>query len=327
LAADGTVVCPQSSPVLKAVLGLIWVLARPIGGRSAEKFPGRITPGLKQTSPGKPSRRLNTCSEEKAVRENKVKAKIREGTLALGTYVGLADPALVEVIGLAGFDAAFIDMEHTSFDLSMVEAMIRACDLTGITSLVRVPENSPKNILRVLEAGAQGVQVPHIAGVEDALAAVKAVRYPPVGERGMAGSTRAARYGAVSLDEHMATSNAEILLAVMVEDKYALDQLAEIASIPGIDLIAIGPGDLSAALGVSDPRDPRLQSTVEGIAATLRRVGKAKMAFPLGIAAYPLGASELRHLGVAYANCNPGDLRRLLLSYEQQVREIRAELG
>lgn len=261
------------------------------------------------------------------MRENKVKAKMRQGTLALGTYVGLADPALVEIIGLAGFDAAFIDMEHTSFDRSMVEGMIRACDLTGITSLVRVPENSPKSILRVLDAGAQGIQVPHIAGVEDALAAVKAVRYAPVGERGMAGSTRAARYGSVPLNEHMATSNAEILLAVMVEDKHALDQLAEIASIPGIDLIAIGPSDLSAALGVSDPRDPRLQSTIEGIAATLRRVGKAKMAFPLGIAAYPLRASELQRLGVAYANCNPGDLRRLLLSYEQQVREIRAELG
>jgi len=124
----------------------------------------------------------------------------------------------------------------------------------------------------------------------------------------------------------MATSNAEILLAVMVEDRQALNQLAEIASIPGIDLIAIGPHDLSAALGISDSRDPLLKSTIEGIAATLRRVGKAKMAFPLGIPAYPLSASQLRSLGVSYANCNPSDLRRLFLSYEQQVKEIHAEL-
>ena len=260
------------------------------------------------------------------MRENTIRAKMRQGKLALGAYVGLADPAVVEVIGLAGFDAAFIDMEHSAFDLGLIEAMIRACDVTGITSLVRVPENNSKTILRLLDAGAQGIQVPHIAGVEDAMAAVKAVRYAPQGDRGMAGSTRAARYGAVSLREHMANSNAEILLAVMVEDKPALDQLADIAAIPGIDLVAIGPHDLSAALGISDPRDPLLKKTIEDIAATLKKVGRAKMAFPLGIPAYPLKASQLQALGVAYANCYPGDLRRLMLAYEEQLKEIRAEL-
>jgi 2-keto-3-deoxy-L-rhamnonate aldolase RhmA len=91
--------------------------------------------------------------------------------------------------------------------------------------------------------------------------------------------------------------------------------------------VAIGPNDLSAALGVTDPRDPLLKRTIEGIAETLRKIGKAKMAFPLGIAAYPLTASQLQSLGVAYANCNPSDLRRLFLSYEQQAKEIQAELG
>jgi len=258
---------------------------------------------------------------------NKIKAKMRQGKLALGTSVSLADPAVVEIIGLAGFDAAFIDMEHTSIDLSMVEGMIRACDVTGIASLVRVPDNNPKGILRVLDAGAQGIQVPHIASVEDALAAVKAVRYAPLGERGMAGSSRAARYGAVPLKDHMATSNAEIVLAVMVEDKETIDQLAEIAAIPGVDLIAIGPNDLSAALGVTDPHDPLLKRTIDDMVATLRKVGKARMAFPLGIAAYPLSARELQSMGVAYANCNPYDARRLLLSYRQQVQEIQTELG
>ena len=130
--------------------------------------------------------------------ENRVKSKIGKGRLALGKYIGIADPAVVEVVGLAGFDAAFIDMEHTSFDLPMVEAMIRACDLAGITSIVRVPDNNAKTILRVLDAGAQGIQVPHIADASDGGAAVKAVRYAPLGERGMAGSTRAARYGGLT---------------------------------------------------------------------------------------------------------------------------------
>jgi 2-keto-3-deoxy-L-rhamnonate aldolase RhmA len=259
--------------------------------------------------------------------QNRVKAMMKQGRLAVGAHVGLADPAVVEIIGLAGFDAAFIDTEHTAFDVSTVENMIRACELTGITSIVRVPDNNPKNILRILDAGAQGIHVPHIADVKDALAAVKAVRYAPLGERGMASSARAARYGAGPLQEHLATSNAEILLTVMIEDKEALDHLAEIASVPGVDLVAIGPNDLAAALGITSANDPRFKKTIEDIAKTLRETGKARMAFPLSIATCPLNAAQLQSMGIAYANCNPSTPQRLLLSYRQQMQEINAQLG
>ena len=260
------------------------------------------------------------------MRENRVKTKIRQGKLAIGTYVGLAEPALVEIIGLAGFDAAFIDMEHTAFDLHLVQEMVRACDLAGICSLVRVPDNNPKTILRILDIGAQGIQVPHIKGRDDALNAVRALRYAPLGERGMGGPTRAARYGAVPSNEHISTSNSEVILAVMVEDLEAIRQLEDIASIEGIDLIAIGPSDLAQALGISDSQDTRLKSTIEEISLTLKRVGKARMAFPLNLPAFPLDVAELQRLGVAYANCGPADVSRLLSSYQQQVREIRAQL-
>ena len=258
--------------------------------------------------------------------KNRVKEKIAQGKLAIGTYVNLADPAVVEMIGLAGFDAAFIDMEHTAFDLPLVQEMVRACDLAGICSLVRVPDNNPKTILRVLEAGAQGIQVPHIAGRDDALAAVKAVRYAPLGERGMGGPTRASRYGTVPSPEHMKTSNSEILLVVMVEDTEAIRQLEGIAAIDGLDLIAIGPSDLSQALGTSGPNDPRLRETIEQIAATLKKVGKAKMTFPMNAAAFPLDVAGLKRLGVAYSNCNPTDVDRLMSSYRQQVRDIQSRL-
>jgi 2-keto-3-deoxy-L-rhamnonate aldolase RhmA len=255
---------------------------------------------------------------------NRVKERMRMGQLAIGTYVNLTDPAVIEMIGLAGFDAAFIDMEHTSFELPMVEQMVRACDLVGICSLVRVPDNNPKTILRVLETGAQGIQVPHISGRNDALAAVKAVRYAPLGERGMGGSTRASRYGTVPLREHMAESNSEVLLVVMVEDAAAVRELADIASLDGLDLIAIGPSDLAQALGMTGSGDPRLLAAVEDIAATLKGVGKARMTFPLQAPTLPLGVAELGRLGVAYSNCNPTDVDRLLRSYQQQVREIRS---
>ena len=257
---------------------------------------------------------------------NRIKEKIAQGQLAIGTYVNLADAAVVEMIGLAGYDAAFIDMEHTAFDLQTVQEMVRACDVTGICSLVRVPDNSPKTILRVLEMGAQGIQVPHIAGKDDALAAVQAVRYAPLGERGMGGPTRATRYGTVPMKEHTKRSNEEIVLVVMVEDLKAIEQLEEIASIDGLDLIAIGPSDLSQALGVSGKDDPKLKTTIETIAAKLKKEGKAKMTFPMNAAAYPLDVAGLVKLGVAYTNCNPTDVDRLMSSYVRQVKEIRADI-
>ncbi|UCC16954.1 MAG: hypothetical protein JSU58_11460 [Dehalococcoidales bacterium] len=254
--------------------------------------------------------------------KNRVKEKIKKGELAIGTYVSLADPAIAEIIGLAGYDAAFIDMEHTSFDVPIVEQMIRACDLVGIVSLVRVPDNNPKTILRVLESGAQGIQVPHIGGREDAEAMVKAIRYAPLGERGMGGATRAARYGTVQMNEHKATSNEEILLVVMVEDKIAIEHVGEIASVDGIDLIAVGPTDLAQALGL-ETNNPRYKQAIESVSDTIRKIGKAKLAFPLNLPAYPLDVSELKKLGVAYANCGPADVSRLVESYQQQIKEIR----
>jgi 2-keto-3-deoxy-L-rhamnonate aldolase RhmA len=144
-----------------------------------------------------------------------VKRVIRESGLALVSHIGFADPAIVEIIALAGFDGVFIDMEHTGFDLQLVGEMIRIADLTGITSIVRVPDNHPKLILRVLDMGAQGIQVPHIEGLAGARWAVAAVRYPPLGARGAAGSTRAAGGGAMPWQEHVRTSNEELLLIVM----------------------------------------------------------------------------------------------------------------
>jgi 4-hydroxy-2-oxoheptanedioate aldolase len=258
--------------------------------------------------------------------KNRIKERIREGKLAVGTYVHLADPAVVEIIGLAGYDAAFIDMEHAGFDLQTVQEMIRACELIGISSLVRVPDNNPKTILRVLDIGAQGIQVPHIGGKEDAMDMVRAVRYAPLGQRGMGGATRAARYGAIPASEHLMTSNSEILLAVMVEDKKALAEVEEIASIDGVDIIAIGPTDLAQALEIPLNEYPRLMDTVEDVSVKLKKVDNAKLAFPLDLPAFPLNVDELKRLGVAYANCGPDDGGRLLNSYRQQMKEIKDNL-
>src|SRR3954464_12465719 len=153
------------------------------------------------------------------MQENRVKRMMRNGGLALGTHVGgIADPQIVEIIGLAGFDAAFIDMEHTSFDLPDVQASVLPAEPPGITPIVRTPGFDPAFILRLLDMGVQGIQVPHVNSAAEARAAVKAVRYAPLGERGMMAGSRAADYGRVPAAEHMAASNREITLAIMIEE-------------------------------------------------------------------------------------------------------------
>ena len=108
------------------------------------------------------------------MKENRVKRILREGGLALGTHVGgIADPQIVELIGLAGFDAAFIDMEHTTFDLHDVQLAVMAAERVGITPIVRTPGFDPAFILRLLDMGVQGIQVPHVSDAATARAAVR----------------------------------------------------------------------------------------------------------------------------------------------------------
>src|SRR5215510_2997201 len=174
------------------------------------------------------------------MKENRVKRILKSGGLALGTHVGgIADPQIVEIIGLAGFDAAFIDMEHTSYDLRDFQLIVIAAERVGITPIIRTPGFDPAFILRLLDMGVQGVQVPHISNARAAREAVQAVRYAPLGDRGMAGASRASDYGKISMKEHMEQSNREITLAVMVEDLPALDEIDAIASTEGIDIVAV----------------------------------------------------------------------------------------
>jgi len=259
------------------------------------------------------------------MRQNRVKRVMREGGLAIVSHIGFADPAVVEIIALAGFDGAFIDMEHTVFDLQLVGEMIRIADLTGITPIVRVPDNDPKLILRVLDMGAQGIQVPHIAGLEGAKRAVAAVRYPPIGERGAAGSTRAAGYGSIPWQEHVRTSNEEILLTVMTEDLKGINDIEAIAALDGVDLISLGPTDLSAALGITDPQDPRLRQTFAELAAKVNRIGKAKVYMPVYHPAFYLTPKDLLQMGVNYTSVAPPPPTIVLNALRDSAQRIRAE--
>ena len=261
------------------------------------------------------------------MRQNRVKKVMGEGKLALGTYVTFADPQIVEIIGLAGFDAAFIDMEHTTFDLALIAEMVRAADLAGVTSVIRVPDNDEKLILRLLDAGAEGIIIPHVAGLEGAKKAVDAVRYGPLGHRGGAGGTRAAGYGTVPWEEHVRQSNQEIMLAVMTEDEKGVNDIEKIAALDGIDIVSIGPTDFSEYMGIRDPGSPVLRAKLEELAGRVKQIGKAKLAFPMNHPAMPLNARELTELGVGYCHVAPPPPAVLLRSMRERVQNIYKEIG
>ncbi len=261
--------------------------------------------------------------------ENRVKRVWREGGLALGAYSGsFGTPSMVEIIGLAGFDAVFIDLEHFPFDLRDVHMMVLVAERMGITPIVRTPGFDPAFVLRLLDMGVQGIYLPHIDGAEAARKAVQAVYYPPLGDRGMMGASRVAQYGKIPLDQHMEQCNREVLLAVMIEDLKALDEIDEIAAIKGVDLIVVGPTDMTRALGITgQPNHPKLVAVMERVAEAVRKSNNARLSLATGYALFPRTIRQLRDMGVSYTNVAPNPDVRLLKSLSQNVADLRKELA
>jgi len=257
----------------------------------------------------------------------RIRAAFESPGLALAMMPGFNDADAVELIGLGGYDAVFIDMEHSTTDFGMAAEMIARADLAGISSLIRVPSNDAKTILRLLDAGADGIFVPHIKSADDARQAVAAVRYPPLGIRGAVSSSRAARFGTVSWPEHVARSNREIVLGVMLEDITVVDQVEEIAAVDGLDLVFVGPFDLATSMGVLEGNSPKVRDLVHSIARRVRKVGKAKFGFVLNHRAMTMDIPELLELGTSFALCLPSPTARLVAGFRDQVGAARAAMA
>ena len=263
-----------------------------------------------------------------ALKRNRVKSVIAEGGIALSTPIGtFQGPSMPELIGLAGFDAAMIDLEHGGLDLQQVQVQILACEVAGIMPLVRVPGLDTALITRLLDIGAQGIQYSGVESVAEAEELVAAVRFPPAGSRGVIGNSRALGYGGVSSADDLETAGREVLVKVTIETVAGLEAVEGIAAVDGIDLIGIGPNDLSAALGVSGhPDSPILADAMNRVAAAARSAGQRRLSCAIGHPAYPLGPKEVADLGVAFIPVQPMPERRLLASLSEQAQTIRAEL-
>lgn len=214
--------------------------------------------------------------------KNKTKEKLKNGEIVVGTFVTFPSPTVVEICGHAGFDFVLIDAEHGPLSPGSVEDMIRAADVTGMTPIVRVTYNHPKVILRYLDVGAQGVQIPMVKTAEDARQAVEAVKYYPEGKRG-AGGARASAWGMKGgFDQWIIDSNRETLVIIQIETKESVDNVAEILAVEGVDVLLIGRLDLSHAYGIpGKTTDPIITDAVDKVISAAKGTGVSVGVFEL----------------------------------------------
>jgi len=203
------------------------------------------------------------------VRGNLLKHKLSRGDYVVGVVVTIPSPIVAELLAKVGFDFLWLDLEHGPASLETAQTMVAVAEGTDATPLVRVAWNDPALIKRTLDIGPHGVIVPMVSSAEEAEMAVKACKYPPQGVRG-AGLSRAQRYG-LELEAYLRRANREVMVVVQIEDVVGVEAAEEIAQVEGVDVMLVGPLDLSASMGVLGQMDhPMVQEALEHVAKVCR---------------------------------------------------------
>lgn len=205
------------------------------------------------------------------------RSRLRAKEPLVGTFSKTPSPVLHEVLGLTPLDCVCIDAEHAPFGRSELDLCLLALRAADMPSLVRVSQAIPSEILNALDCGATGILVPHVVSADGARAVVQAAHYAieAGGNRGYAGSSRAARYTVKPMLEHLRDSAATTTVIAQIEDAEALDHLDAIAAVAGIDCLFVGRMDLTISLGATQSTDPRVVAAVEKICAAGAQHGKA----------------------------------------------------
>lgn len=255
--------------------------------------------------------------------KNPLKTKLQNNQLTIGSWITFGSTNIAEIMAQAGFEWLTVDMEHSVITIDVAQKLIQVIDGCGVVPLVRVGENNPNLIKRVMDAGAYGVIVPMVNTRDQAEAAVNAVKYPPIGTRGV-GLARAQGYG-FDFDDYAATVNDESVVIVQVEHIDSVNNLEDILSVDGVDGCIIGPYDLSGSLGVPG------NFTHPDVLAALKKVEEIceKMNVPLG-----MHVIEPEH-GLVVENVEKGytfiafSLDSLFLgtSCREQIKSLNEKMG
>jgi 4-hydroxy-2-oxoheptanedioate aldolase len=211
--------------------------------------------------------------------DTRLNQMIKNRQFMRGLFNGTSSPALVEMTAYAGYDFTIVDNEHGSAGLETTEHMLRAARASGIPALVRCMEH---DIARTLDAGAGGVQIPMVQNIAHAQEIVKKVRYPRLknfegvsGGRGCASSVRAHGYGAFGGNTLNSYANDNVALVLMLETEEGIAQAAQIAALPGVDAVFIGPNDLAHSMGYEGSfYDPAVQAMIEKGLRAIASTGK-----------------------------------------------------
>jgi 2-keto-3-deoxy-L-rhamnonate aldolase RhmA len=259
------------------------------------------------------------------MRENTLKQKLQAGNAAFGVMITFPSPQVVEMLGSLGFDWVLIDNEHGSITVENSEDLIRASELTGIAPIIRPVSNKPEIIAPFLDRGAWGVQIPHVNTAEEARAAVDAVKYHPIGHRGMFSGSRPAGYGlSGSTADYVEEANRNTLVCLMLEEVEAIDNLEEMVEVEGVDVFFIGSGDLSQSMGYPGQQThPEVQALMERGVTVIREAGRIA-----GLSCPDSYVPKFLDMGVQYFH---GSVNRLLQSssvnYLEEMRKAASTAG
>jgi len=207
------------------------------------------------------------------IQENKTKQKLQQGLPVYGVIATSDDPQLAELFGLSGFDYYILDAEHGLIDPTQAINVIRACERTNITPLVRIGSKDPKLVLQYLDAGMLGVMMPGLESVEEVKMLVEAVKYQPVGKRGV-GLSRASGYMAYTSEapKYIQFANENTMVIIQFEDEKLLPEFEAMCSVQGVDACMIGPRDLSLNMGFPDgPNHPEVQEVIDKAIAIMKK--------------------------------------------------------
>lgn len=203
------------------------------------------------------------------MRENQAKRKLRQGQVVT-VVSGHADTDMIDFLGQFGLDGIWLEGEHGPLSWQLIGDMSRACDLWGMTSVTRVNKNDAGVIMRTFDRGSMGVVVPHVSTRETAEQVVQAAKFAPIGARGMFGGRQS--YGA---PDYFQRANDETLIVVLIEERQALDNLADILTVEHIDVFFVAPADLAQTMGhIGNHTHPDVQAAIDGALAQIVAAGK-----------------------------------------------------
>lgn len=249
--------------------------------------------------------------------KNQLKPKLVQGQTVIGCVVTINSPTVADLLASVGLDFLWFDMEHGPLGLESIQAMIAATNGRGVSPIVRVPWNDPVIIKRVLDVGPEGVLIPLVNTKAQAELAVKACKYPPAGIRGV-GLGRAHGYG-MTFGEYLATADRELMVILQIEHIEAVNHIAEILTVGGIDLLFVGPYDLSGSMGrLGQTEHPEVQ---EAVGRVVRACQEARM--PLGTFAGTVDAAR-RAIQRGFQFISFGvDTAHLAAAMKTQLAQIR----